>query len=321
MTTAIAPTVAFVVAYLMLHWMLASGSRWLPLDHPNARSLHVNPIPRVGGLAIMAGILAAMTVTFSLWIPVLLSVVYMGVSLLDDIKGLGVMPRLLIHIAVAALYLAWAVPHMPPLLWGILLLALVWGVNLYNFMDGSDGLAGGMAFFGFGSLAIAAQLAGALDVALASASVAMAALAFLRFNFHPAMVFMGDVGSIPLGFLAGAISILGWQSGLWSAAFPFVVFSPFLVDATATLTRRLLRGEKVWQAHRTHYYQRLIQSGMGHRNTALMEYGLMAFSGFSAVLGERTGHMGAVLLFWALLYPILMREVDRRWRGAPEQSH
>jgi UDP-N-acetylmuramyl pentapeptide phosphotransferase/UDP-N-acetylglucosamine-1-phosphate transferase len=97
------------------------------------------------------------------------------------------------------------------------------------------------------------------------AGVAAAAAGFLCFNFHPARIFMGDVGSVPLGFTAGALGLVGWRSGAWPLWFPLLVFAPFILDATVTLLRRALRGEKVWQAHRSHYYQRMVQMGLGHR--------------------------------------------------------
>ena len=176
----------------------------------------------------------------------------------------------------------------------VLALATMWVTNLYNFMDGSDGLAGGMALFGFGAYALAAWLAGDAVFVVVAASIAAAAAAFLVFNFPPAKVFMGDAGSIPLGFLAAALGILGWRAGHWPLWFPVLVFSPFIIDASVTLARRLLRGERVWRAHRSHYYQRLVQLGWGHRNTALAEYALMAGCGAARALGARSAGRGSM---------------------------
>jgi UDP-N-acetylmuramyl pentapeptide phosphotransferase/UDP-N-acetylglucosamine-1-phosphate transferase len=119
---------------------------------------------------------------------------------------------------------------------------------------------------------------------------------------------MGDVGAIPLGFLAAALGMLGWINNVWSIWLPLLVFSPFIVDATATLTKRLLRREVIWQAHREHYYQRIVQSGFGHRNTALASYGLMLLVGGSAVWsGQQDITMQhRVLMIWVGIYLILM---------------
>src|SRR5207344_2645488 len=131
---------------------------------------------------------------------------------------------------------------------------------------------------------LAAWLGGNVEIEVLAWSISAAAAGFLIFNFPPAKIFMGDVGSIPLGFLAGAIGVTGWQQGLWPLWFPLVVFAPFIVDATVTLARRVLRGEAVWQAHRSHYYQRIILTGWSHRRTALAEYALMAGGGCLACL-------------------------------------
>ncbi|TAN81345.1 MAG: glycosyl transferase family 4, partial [Gallionella sp.] len=185
-----------------------------------------------------------------------------------------------------------------------------------NFMDGSDGLAGGMAMSGFGCYGVGAWLGGDGAFALLNFSVAAAALGFLFFNFHPAKIFMGDAGSIPLGFLAAALGVWGWQQGYWPFWFTPLVFSPFVADATVTLFKRARRGEKLSQAHRGHYYQRLVQMGCGHRNTALAEYALMLLAGASALWGiglHRAGQ-GSLLLGWGMVYFVLMWRIDQRWR-------
>jgi UDP-N-acetylmuramyl pentapeptide phosphotransferase/UDP-N-acetylglucosamine-1-phosphate transferase len=194
--------------------------------------------------------------------------------------------------------------------------------NLYNFMDGSDGLAGGMALFGFSTYAAAAAFGGAPDVVLLSLCLAAAAAAFLAFNFHPARIFMGDVGSIPLGFLAGSLGLLGWDRNIWPLWFPLLVFSPFIVDASVTLARRALRGERVWQAHRDHYYQRMVRSGLGHAGTALRWYAVMAAAGASSLLALfAPQHLQYLaLLAWLSIYLCAGWLIDRRWRNHLNES-
>jgi UDP-N-acetylmuramyl pentapeptide phosphotransferase/UDP-N-acetylglucosamine-1-phosphate transferase len=180
--------------------------------------------------------------------------------------------------------------------------------NLYNFMDGSDGLAGGMTVIGFGYYGLFAYLAGNSDFAVINRSIAAAALAFLCYNFHPARIFMGDAGAVPLGFLAAALGILGWLDQLWSLWVPVLIFSPFIADATVTITKRLMRGEKIWQAHREHYYQRMVQSGLGHRNTALLSYALMLAAGGCAVWagGQDLTVQSRVAMAWGSIYLLFM---------------
>jgi UDP-N-acetylmuramyl pentapeptide phosphotransferase/UDP-N-acetylglucosamine-1-phosphate transferase len=127
---------------------------------------------------------------------------------------------------------------------------------------------------------------------------------------------MGDAGSIPLGFLAGALGLQGWHQGLWPLWFPLAVFAPFIADASVTLLRRLLRRERVWQAHRSHYYQRVILLGWSHRRTALAEYGLMAASGAAALLAVHSVPVVQLLALGALLCVYLAAGwvVDVRWQ-------
>ena len=318
--------ISLLVAYAVLRWMLSASSVRLALDHPNERSLHTKPVPRTGGIALMAGTLAGWSILWPSWlVPAFISVtMLMLISLIDDVAGLAARWRFFVHLMAAAMFLLLVPSLLLPALWLILIgLAMVWMTNLYNFMDGSDGLAGGMAVFGFGSYALAAWMAGDRALILVNLSLVMAALAFLRFNFHPASIFMGDAGSIPLGFLSAALGLIGWQRGLWPLWFPLMVFSPFVVDASATLVSRLLRGEKVWQAHREHYYQRLVQMGWGHRRTALAEYLLMLGVGMGSVLALQwtVRWQMAFCLGWMLAYWLAMKTIDRRWAAYLQRKH
>lgn len=311
-----APLVALATTMLVLTLILTLGKRAVVHDIPNERSLHTKPVPRVGGIALVSGMVAGWMLLSSAWnwwivLPML---GLFALSLMDDLRSLSPRTRLIVHFAAALAALSGADVTMMWLL--PLLLFTVWMTNLYNFMDGSDGLAGGMALFGFGSYGIAAWLAGSESYALLCFCIAGAALGFLAFNFHPAKVFMGDAGSIPLGFLAAMLGIYGWQAEFWSFWFPLLVFSPFIVDATFTLLKRLMRGEKLSQAHRSHYYQRLVQMGWGHRNTALAEYALMALAGAAALwaLGMPPIRQYGLLLLCAAVYFGLAVRIDKAWR-------
>lgn len=290
-------------------------TRSLPLDKPNERSLHAVPVPRTGGLAIMSGVVAAallLQTDLTLMGP---AVALAVVSYADDRHALPVMGRLALHLVATGVFLWMAAASVALATFIFLLLAVAWLTNLYNFMDGSDGLAGGMTVMGFATYSMAAWLGGNADLALFAGSIAAAAAGFLIFNFPPAKLFMGDVGSIPLGFLAGALGIAGWLSDNWPLWFPLVVFAPFIVDASITLARRLLRGERAWQAHRQHYYQRLILSGWSHRRTAVGAYGLMLLCSVVAMvcwLGSRTTQVSAISAL-VLLIAVTLWSIDRRW--------
>ena len=275
------PFSSFVLTWMVLTIVVRTWADRI-LDHPNERSLHQRPVPRVGGIGVAAGIAVSVPFVSPVeWWPLWLGAgILAGISFLDDVVGLPIIRRLLVHVVVAGGAAFDLLHDSTGVGWVLLIVvAIVWMTNLYNFMDGMDGLAGGMALFGFGFYALAGFLSDHISFAITNAVIAAAAGAFLLFNFHPARIFMGDAGSTLLGFLAACLGLVGWQLGIWTLWFPGLVFSPFIVDATVTLARRLLRGEKIWRAHREHYYQRLVLSGWGHRRTVLAEYGVMVLCG------------------------------------------
>ena len=303
----LAVLITAITIALMLRWDAAG-----PLDLPNQRSLHATPVPRSGGVGIMAGVMVgfvAMAPAFSFVAGLLLLTL---VSWWDDRRSLPAAVRFACHFVAAGLVVAAVFPDVT--IWNLLLalLFIVWMTNLYNFMDGANGLAGGMAVFGFGAYAMAAGLSGEMNLAVWAACIAAAAAGFLLFNFDPARIFMGDVGSIPLGFLAASLGLVGIQREVWPLWFPVLVFAPFIVDATVTLLRRAWRREKIWQAHREHYYQRLVCSGWSHRKLALHEYALMVVISASAcwMLGWPPVAQAAGLAVWLLVLGGLMRKID-----------
>jgi UDP-N-acetylmuramyl pentapeptide phosphotransferase/UDP-N-acetylglucosamine-1-phosphate transferase len=288
------------------------------LDAPNARSLHRAPVPRTGGIGIHVGaVLAWMMLQPGLpWVLWVTLGALLAVSLADDLHGVSVLVRFTVCVFSSGLLAASLLhPHAGAGDVLVVALALAWMSNLYNFMDGSDGMAGGMAVIGFSFYGAAAWLAGSVTFALVNFSLAAAAAAFLVFNFHPARVFMGDVGSVPLGFLAGAFGVLGWIERDWPWWFPVLVFSPFIVDASVTLARRLARRERVWEAHRDHYYQRVVQLGWGHRGTALAGYVLMLACGALGLVALALPAAGqaAILAATALGYTGLIVLIGRAW--------
>ena len=310
----VAPVVAFAITSLVLLILLSPIVRHRLLDRPNARSLHTVPVPRTGGIAVMAGVLVTLANTGApllLWAGALVLAV---LSLIDDWRTLPSSLRLVVHLLVTLLFARLCLGGYGSVAVVFAALGIAWMANLYNFMDGADGLAGGMTVVGFSTFALAAAIAGDFVMASLCLTVGLAGLAFLLRNFPPASIFMGDAGSLPLGFMAGAIGVGGWYDGLWPLWFPWVVFAPFTVDASVTLLRRALRRERIWQAHRSHYYQRLILSGWSHRRTALAEFGLMVgTAGLALACLGRPGLVQVVLLgAGAVVYACLMFMVDKR---------
>ena len=317
---------AFAVSLASLWILLSPPVRRLLLDRPNPRSLHERPVPRSGGIAIFAGVAAgAAFVPHGLAATLAAAGALAAVSLVDDVLPLPTLVRLAAHLGAAAAVLLLNTGVTDPVALVLLLLAIAWSTNLYNFMDGSDGLAGGMALIGFGAYALAAHQSGHAALAGLSAGIAVASAAFLLVNFPPARIFMGDVGSVPLGFLAGALGVVGWREGAWPLWFPMLVFAPFACDATLTLLKRLLRRERVWQAHREHYYQRLVRMGFGHRGTALIEYAAMAGCAATGLLVRAASpelQLGAVGAATIVLIAIALWIAARwaRWRRSGRDS-
>ena len=293
----------------------------LPVAERNARSLHTAPIPRVGGLAIWAGWLpvaclapAPPAIGIATWgVPWML---LFAVSLRDDMRGVAIAPRLAVH-AIAACWFAWAsapyvaVGALLPL--ALVALVVAWSLNLYNFMDGSDGLAACMSVAGFaamGAVLLWHRLPADVPLALAAATIPL-----LFVNRPPARMFLGDVGAVPLGFMAAALGIGGVGAGAWGAWFPVLVFLPFIADASVTLARRALRSERFWEGHKTHYYQRLHQMGAGHAGTLAVYGALMAGTAGTAVacacLEPAWG--APALAAWCAVCALLFATIDYHW--------
>lgn len=318
------------VATAVVAWALArSGLAGRLSDVPNERSLHGQPVPRVGGIAMMV-----VALPLAAWgagdVAILLSLAgaLAVLSAADDIRSLPIGLRLSAHAAAALIAvlqilavngIEWAAAPVVAL---AAVLAVAWMTNLFNFMDGSDGLAGGMAAAGFGAYAAGAFAAGEPGLAWTSAALACAAVGFLLLNVPPARVFMGDAGSIPCGFLAGALGFAGVVRGAWPGWFPVLVFSPFIADATVTLVRRLLRGAPVWRAHREHAYQRLVLAGWSKRRLALAAWTVMAAAAGSAVLGRTAGATTAcvIIVVWAAFYALILVAVERRCAATPRKA-
>jgi UDP-N-acetylmuramyl pentapeptide phosphotransferase/UDP-N-acetylglucosamine-1-phosphate transferase len=272
MNATILAVLALALAWSLtgLYWrlMLAYGR----LEQPTDRGMHRVPVPSGAGAAIVAAAL----VLWPAWQApgggldaVLLSTLaaLALVSWLDDRRGLSPMLRLSVHAAAVVLLLASlgpdqrVLPMLPLALERALMgLAWLWFINLYNFMDGIDGLAGAEGIAVAAGYALVVAAAG-LDTPFASLGLILAAATagYLFWNWHPAKVFMGDTGSITLGFLLGWMMIDLGVRGLWAAAMILPLY--FVADATITLLKRLARGEKPWQPHRQHAYQRAVLGG------------------------------------------------------------
>ncbi|WP_193164723.1 MraY family glycosyltransferase [Microbulbifer hainanensis] len=238
--------------------LLLSNMRELALDLPNHRSMHETPVPRTGGWALMAGLVPAVLISpAQLPLTAILGfALLLVVSAIDDLRHVSARIRFPVHMAAAALLLAGLPEGLAWWWYPLLLVGGIWMINLYNFMDGMDGLAGSMTAIGFSALGLISAWRGDGELTGLCALVVVGALVFLRFNWPSASIFLGDAGSTVLGLTVVAVSLMGWQRGAFGLVVPVLVFAPFWLDATVTLLRRVLTGQRWWEAHRDHFYQR-----------------------------------------------------------------
>lgn len=273
----------FVLAGIFVAVLAATAAlrAWLVrrafLDIPNERSSHTVPTPRGGGIAIVAVGFAAIWTTSHLPLVILVCGILLAVlSWFDDIKSLPALPRFMAQILTVATAIVTVLPTsavfqfpISPTIAAIAIgLVWVWFINLYNFMDGIDGISGVETMsICFGIALIASQTDGANHLVMPSLIIATATAGFLWWNWHPAKIFLGDVGSVPIGFITGYLLLELAAAGQPEAA--LLLPGYYLADATITLIRRALRCEKVWRAHKEHFYQRAHQRGLSHSDISL----------------------------------------------------
>ncbi len=253
------------------------------LDVPSERSSHTTPTPRGGGLAIavvvLVGVLGGAMAGWVSW-QVAAALVPSGATMallgwIDDRRNLSAGLRLLIHFMAASWVVYWFGPvralsigtasvALGWLATPLSILGIVWLVNLFNFMDGIDGVAAVEALMVSAAAAFFCWWLGDVEIAWLAALVAAASAGFLPWNWMPARIFMGDAGSIFLGFTLGSLALLADRRGALPAIAWIVLLGVFVGDATLTLIRRVARRERLAEAHRTHAYQRAVQSGWSH---------------------------------------------------------
>lgn len=294
------------------------------LDMPNGRSSHTVPTPRGGGVAIVGGFCAA---TLGLWLLNLVSsqtalafLVGGGtiavVGFIDDHVHVAARTRLLFHFIASFVFLyllgiVLAVFNSGyPLVFTtgclvILLFGMVWMLNLYNFMDGIDGLAGLEAVTVTLGMCLLYWWSNHESVALLVLFLAAAVIGFLILNFPPAKIFMGDAGSGFLGFCFAGFAVQAVFIDLNLFCAWLIMLAVFIVDATVTLVTRLLRGERVYEAHRTHAYQYAARKYNSHRAVTLALGGfnlIVLFPlAFLVVASYLNGIVGVVVVYVPLI--------------------
>lgn len=323
---------ALVLSLVLTGWVRRVALSMQVLDVPNARSSHAIPTPRGGGLAIAlvssAGFVAVYAVG-ALSTDLLIALLGGGgavalVGAIDDRRHVPSYVRLAVHFAAAIWALAWLGPPAfgsgeHALAWRVLsyvvsALAIVWTLNLFNFMDGIDGIAASEAVFvAWGAAALAVLGLLRSDVAMASFVLGAACCGFLCWNWPPARIFMGDVGSGFLGFVLAVLALAAARDNAAASAAWLLLGGVFFVDASVTLLRRLIRRERLDQAHRTHAYQWLTRRWNSHRRVTLAVLAVnVSWLLPAAALASRNPHL-AVWIVLAAFLPLILIAL---WAGA-----
>ncbi|TLM77683.1 glycosyltransferase family 4 protein [Microbulbifer harenosus] len=267
-------------------WLLLSRLSQFALDTPNHRSLHEVPVPRTGGWAILGGVSVGILVAgvdFSAGAAIAFFLL-LAVSLADDLRSLSARFRFVAQISSVTLLSISLEPELSHwLLWIPLVVTGVWVVNLYNFMDGMDGFAGSMSAIGFGALGLICLREEAGELAGICFLLAASSVVFLYYNWPQARIFMGDAGSTVIGLAVFAVSTAGWQRGVFDLVVPLLIFLPFWLDATLTLLARGAKGERWWEPHRQHLYQRAALK-LGVKTALFLEMTVMLCTSAAALL-------------------------------------
>ena len=310
--------VAFLVALVLAPVLVRFAIGRNLLDMPNARSSHEVPTPRLGGLAVIAGVWAVSPFISETFLFLAAATLAGLVGVLDDFVDLPFWIKAAGQ-ATVAFILLFLVP--PPIslaagpLWPVaLLFGVVWVValvNAYNFMDGIDGIAGGTAIL---NVLFLTTLVGTTGLGACLAVLAAAVAGFLVWNISPARIFLGDSGSHFVGFFLGAAALytqpVGGPGSPYGPylAFPIAaaIFTPFLFDTAYTLLRRTAARKNIFAAHREHIYQRITPDPASHRQVSIVYFALSALAGIAAVLASGGTFLllllGGVLIFGLSLF-------------------
>ncbi len=327
---------------IVLSWFLTSQVRQYALaknllDFPNVRSSHTVPTPRGGGIAIV--IVLLLSGVMSLFLPnapihsllcLLLATLAFGIlGWQDDKHDLSASVRFLVQILIAALSSVWLLWNLP--VWslsfaGIVILLLtilwiVWMANLYNFMDGIDGISAVESIILGVTTSYWFAMSGSISIAIICIAVAGAAVGFLRWNWSPAKIFMGDVGSLALGAFFAILAIIGTTGQDIPFSAFLILYAVYLADSGVTLLHRMIKREKWWQAHRSHFYQRAVQSGFSHSQVSLAVMVInVIFSVLASllILGVLDA-ISAIVVTMAIL-TLLMFLINSRFKGTSINS-
>ncbi len=308
--------IAFLVAAVVVLWTTPDvrniGIKSGRVDQPNARKVHQRPMVRLGGVSIFAGAMASLLIVWwlggfanlppdkewQIWGVILGGIGFFAIGLADDLLNLSPFTRLLMQVIVASG--AWkagvsidfvtiptfGIVHLGWLSLPITVIWLVGMVNAINWIDGLDGLAAGVSGIGAVVMLIVALFMHQPAAALIAAALAGAALGFLRYNFNPAQIFMGDGGSYFMGFTLAAVGVIGLVKipAFTAVLLPYLILAVPIVDMSAVILARLRHGKSPFSADKRHLHHRLLKAGLSHRWAVLFIYSLTLWVGSLALV-------------------------------------
>lgn len=314
-TYIVAFTVALAVAYFLTPRIIEVAVKAGAMDAPDARKVHTKPIPRMGGLAIYAGfvlaVLASMHVSREIFGLLMGGTVILIVGIIDDLRQLSAKTKLLGQIAAASVLIFfdiridWITNPFGEMVYVDFLsvpLTILWVVgltNTVNLIDGLDGLAAGVSTIASVTILLVALQQDFWIVAILTAALAGSALGFLQYNFNPAKIFMGDTGSMFLGYMLAAISVIGAVKSAATIALivPIVALGLPIMDTAFAIIRRYMSGRPIFKPDRGHLHHRLLEMGFSQKQAVLLMYVISGCLGLSAIaLTEVNKGLGVLII-------------------------
>ena len=307
--------IAFLVSMTVVLWTIPDvktlGLKLGIVDRPNARKIHKNPVVRVGGVSIFAGTIAALTIVWLLggfsslpahkvqeiWVVIVGSILFFGIDFADDLFNLTPISRLLMQLIVATGcwymgvridFVSFPVYSLIKIYWLSLPVTVVWLVgmaNAINWIDGVDGLAAGVSGIAAFVMLVVTLFMNQPAAALIAAGLAGGALGFLRYNFNPAQIFMGDGGAYFMGFTLAAVGVVGLvkTTAITAVVLPYLILAVPIIDMSAVIFSRIWKGKSPFIADKSHLHHWLLKSGISQRQTVLFIYSLTVWVGSLAL--------------------------------------
>ncbi len=318
----LAMAAALLASILLTPLVIKLAFRIGAVDRPNYRKVHASVMPRIGGLAIFGAFL----IGYAVLLPkdehaagiLIGAVIIIVMGFLDDMLEITAKAKLAGQLAAALVVVVWGglqievinLPFIGEFDFGYLSIpiTIIWIIgitNAINLIDGLDGLAAGVSTIALITIAVMAMIMGNVFVIATASILAASSLGFLFYNFHPAKIFMGDTGSLFLGFMISVLALLGFKNvAVVSLIIPVIILGIPISDTFFAIVRRIRTKQPIMAPDKSHLHHCLLRSGFSHRQTVLVIYALAILFGVAAVLFSQATVWGAILLIIVMLIAI-----------------